>query len=210
MANELTQDKDRQEFEALYAEYKANSGKEVTDPAEMLEMIKHDCKYTDGIMIKAHLHKCSAVYRKPRVKDGKAFVTYLRREYQVVRAVQVYKSTWCYHISRGDFLDSKKTPPPPAKKFTEKQLEILLSSSRVSRYETAKNHGSDDTHDHWLIPIFKSSENRSAEAMADKGWGYVCSCSPHDNNFFRPIKGLIREAREQLDQLPRFHWLHGI
>lgn len=97
-----------------------------------------------------------------------------------------------------------------AKKFTEKQLEILLSSSRAPRYEVPRNHGRDDTHDSVLIPIFKSAENRSAASMEAKGWGYVCSCCPHNYNFFRPIKGLRREAREQVRALPSYHHLSGL
>ena len=105
MAKELAQNKDWQEFEAALADYRANSGREISDPDGVLAMVYDQSHYTGTIMVEAHLHKCNSVHRKPRIRDGKAYVTYLGLEYQVVRAVQVYKSIYHFHISRGDFLN---------------------------------------------------------------------------------------------------------
>jgi hypothetical protein len=91
------------------------------------------------------------------------------------------------------------------KEFTKTQLRILLSD-RSARIETAIGHGAelDATHETILIPIFKSGEHKSSNAMEKKGWGYVTVCAPHDYYFFRPVNDLVAEAVQAVREMPSY------
>ena len=89
------------------------------------------------------------------------------------------------------------------KKFTDTQFNILLSEDRSARYEVATGHGDekDANHTDYMIPVFGSGENRSARSMELKGWGYMSSKAPFNYMFFRPVKGLLFDAKTALEDI---------
>jgi len=92
------------------------------------------------------------------------------------------------------------------KKFTDAQFKILLSEDRSARYTSAEGHGEERaaTHVGYMIPVFGSGENRSARSMEAKGWGYMSSKAPFNHMFFRPVKGLLIDANQALQNMERW------
>ena len=89
------------------------------------------------------------------------------------------------------------------KKFTNAQFKILLSDQRACRWVVAEGHGTekDANHVDYMIPVFGAGENRSARSMESKGWGYMSSKAPYDYMFFRPVKGLLFDAKKALEDI---------
>lgn len=79
-------------------------------------------------------------------------------------------------------------------RLTDTQVTILVSNRSVvdkKRPEHILGQG----YVSWLIPLYGGGEVRSANAMEKRGYGYVCTCAPYNNAFFRVKRDVYELAR---------------